>query len=485
MSTRYQAVIGLEVHVELKTRSKIFCSCSTEFGKTPNGNVCPVCLGSPGTLPVLNREVVEFAIRTGLALNARINPYSKFDRKNYFYPDLSKNYQNSQYDMPICQEGWLEIEDEEGALRRIGINRAHMEEDAGKLVHDGADLSSSTGSLVDYNRVGVPLLEIVSEPDIRSAAQARAYAEELRRVLRYIDVSDCRMEEGSLRVDANVSLRPVGQDAYGTRTETKNMNSFKALGRAIEYEIERQRELLESGQEVVQETRMWDEARGITVSMRSKEEAHDYRYFPEPDLPPVIVDERWVESVRRGLPELPASRRHRLVEEDGLTPYEAMVLTGDRPMADYYDAVREATKDSKLAASILMGDFSKALNELCLGVEECPVTPAQLSELLGRIQDGTISKKIAKTVLPEMVRTGRDPGEIIREKGLVQVTDEGALEQVVDAVLAAHPQSVADYRGGKDKALGFLVGQVMKETGGKANPGIVNRLLREKLGPAS
>ncbi|QRN85575.1 Asp-tRNA(Asn)/Glu-tRNA(Gln) amidotransferase subunit GatB [Clostridia bacterium] len=479
--TQYEAVIGLEVHVELKTKTKIFCSCSTEFGGEPNTHVCPVCLGLPGVLPVLNKQVVEFGIRTGLALNAHINGYNKFDRKNYYYPDLSKNFQTSQFDQPICEHGSLAIELEDGRTKVIGITRAHMEEDAGKLVHNGNTIMTSSGSLVDYNRVGVPLLEIVSEPDIRSSEEARAYVEELRKIIRYIDVSDCKMEEGSLRVDANVSVRPVGREAFGTRTETKNMNSFKALERAIDYEISRQIEVIEAGGVIVQETRTWDDAKGITLSMRSKEEAHDYRYFPEPDLAPIVISDEWIEKVKNALPALPAERRKRLISEDGLSAYDAMVITDTLEMAEFYDGVRAKVDDPKTIANVLMGDFSKALNAKNIKVDESKVSPKDVAELIKLMHDGTISGKIAKQVIPEMVETGKTPKQIVEEKGLVQVNDEGAVEAIVEEVLAANPQSVADYKGGKGKAIGFLVGQVMKASRGKANPGLVNKILKQKL----
>ncbi len=479
--TQYEAVIGLEVHVELKTKTKIFCSCSTEFGKAPNSHVCPVCLGLPGVLPVLNKKVVEFGIRTGLALHADINRRNKFDRKNYYYPDLSKNFQTSQFDQPICEHGALTIDLENGEKKVIGITRAHMEEDAGKLVHNGNTISVSSGSLVDYNRVGVPLLEIVSEPDMRSAEEAKAYVDELKKIIQYIDVSDCKMEEGSLRVDANVSVRPIGQIDFGTRTETKNMNSFKALQRAIDYEIARQIETIESGGTIVQETRTWDDERGMTLSMRSKEEAHDYRYFPEPDLAPIVISEEWIEEVRRQLPELPQSRRSRLVLEDGLSLYDATVITDTLAMADFYDRVRMGIDDAKSIANLLMGDLSKSLNELGSSVDESNIDPAHVIELIRLMYDGTISGKIAKQVIPEMLKTGDMPKKIVEEKGLVQMSDEGALEAIVLSVLQENPQSVEDYKNGKDKAVGFLVGQVMKATKGKANPGLVNKLLKEKL----
>ena len=475
----FGTVIGLEVHTELKTASKIFCGCTTEFGGEQNTHVCPVCLGLPGVLPVLNEKVLEFAIRTGIALNCTISPYSKFDRKNYYYPDLPKNFQTSQYDLPICEHGYLDIE-VDGQTKRIGITRVHMEEDAGKLVHSGT-ISNSEYALVDYNRTGVPLLEIVSEPDIRTPEEAKAYLEKIKSILSYIDVSDCKMEEGSLRCDANISLRPVGQEEFGTKAEIKNVNSFKAVQRALEYEVERQTEVLEEGGRVIQETRTWDDARGVTLSMRNKEQAQDYRYFPEPDLVPIIVDPARVEAIRQSLPELPDARKARLMENQGLSAYDAEVITATRPMADYYDALVAAGADAKAAANWLMGEVSKHLNACALDIRSCPVPPANLAEMIALIDKGTISGKIAKSVFESMWNEGKPAPVIIKEQGLVQMSDESELGGIVEAVIAANPQSVADFKAGKEKAIGFLVGQIMRQTKGRANPELVNRILKEKL----
>ncbi len=477
----YEAVIGLEVHTELKTNSKVFCGCTTAFGGEPNTHVCPICLGLPGVLPVLNKRVVEFAIKIGLALNCKIAAFSKFDRKNYYYPDLPKNYQISQYDLPIAAGGYLPIE-VNGETKSIGITRVHMEEDAGKLLHSGESISRSPYSLVDYNRTGVPLLEIVSEPDLRTPEEARAYLEKLKAILQYTDVSDCKMEEGSLRCDANVSIRPVGSDKFGTKTEIKNMNSFRALQRALEYEIQRQREVLESGGRIVQETRSWDEAKGITVSMRSKEQAHDYRYFPEPDLVPLVIEREWVEEIRRSLPELPDARKERLIRDYGLPPYDAGVITSSRDLADFFDRTVALHPDAKTVSNWVMGELLRLLNAGNLDITRSLIKPAGLAELLRLMDQGTISGKMAKVIFEEMFSTGKDPGTIVREQGLVQISDEGELAAVVDRVLAGNPGVVEDFRAGKERALGFLVGQVMKETKGKANPGLVNKLLKERLG---
>ena len=477
---KYESVIGLEVHTELKTKTKIFCGCSTEFGGEPNTHVCPVCLGLPGVLPVLNKQVVEFAVRTGLALNCEILPFSKFDRKNYYYPDLPKNFQTSQYDLPIAVNGYLDIE-VNGETRRIRITRVHMEEDAGKLVHSGATIDQSDSALVDYNRTGVPLLEIVSEPDIRSGEEAKAYLEKLKAILQYIDVSDCRMEEGSLRCDANISVRLAGEEKLGTKTELKNMNSFRNVQRGIEYEAVRQAELIEDGGKVVQETRTWDEAKGVTVSMRTKEEANDYRYFPEPDLIPVMVPQEHIEEIRASLPELPDARKKRFMEELGLSSYDAEQLIMDKKTADYFGELVGLKVDAKAAANWMMGDFTKAMNDSGVSADQAPVTPAMLAELIQLIDKGTISGKIAKSVFPEMWESGKTAEAVVKEKGLVQITDTGAIEEIVKKVIAANPQSVADYQAGKQKAIGFLVGQVMKETKGRANPGMVNALLLENL----
>lgn len=476
---KYEMVCGVETHVEMATKTKIFCGCSTEFGGKQNTHVCPVCLGLPGVLPVLNKEVVNLAIKAGLALNCEIANFSKFDRKNYYYPDLPKNYQTSQYDLPICKEGWLEIV-VEGTKKKIGITRAHMEEDAGKLVHSGDTITTSHSSGVDYNRTGVPLLEIVSEPDMRSVDEVLAYLEELVQIMAYAGISDCKLEQGSVRFDVNVSLRPKGSQEFGTRTETKNLNSFSSVRRCLEYETERQAELLDEGQKIIQETRTWDEGRGMTLSLRSKEEAHDYRYFPEPDLVPMIIDQEWVEKIRSTMPELPAAKRERL-KSLGLSEYDAGVLTSSRAIADFFDQALESYEDAKTLANWVMGDVSALLKANSCTFEDSKIMPRQLAGLLSLIQKGEISGKIAKTVLEEIYNTGKDPQTIIQEKGLVQISDEGELDKVITEILAANPKSVSDYQAGKESALGFLVGQVMKATKGQANPGVVNKLLKGKL----
>ena len=476
----YEAVIGLEIHSELKTSTKIFCGCATSFGADQNTHVCPVCLGLPGVLPVVNKRVVEFAIKAGLATNCTINNYSKFDRKNYYYPDLPKNFQTSQYDLPIAEHGYVDIE-VEGEKKRIRLTRIHMEEDAGKLVHSGTTIKDSATSNVDYNRTGVPLLEIVSEPDMSSAAEARAYMEKIKSILEYIDVSNCRMEQGNLRADINVSLRPAGIRTLGTRTEMKNINSFKALEDAIAYEIERQTEVLEDGGHIVQETRTWDPARGITLSMRSKEEAHDYRYMPEPDLPPIVTTDEQIAKYRAELPELPAARQERLAKDYGLSSYDAGVITASRQMAEYFDAVIADGADAKLAANWMMGDLAKNLNAEGKTIEDSPVDAKRLGDMIQLISKGTISSKIAKKVFEEMWTSPDAPEKIVKDKGLVQITDTKAIEAIVDAVIAANPKPVADYQGGNKKAIGALVGQVMKQSKGKANPAMVNQLLAAKL----
>jgi len=477
---KYEAVIGLEIHCELKTKTKIFCGCATGFGAEQNTHVCPVCLGLPGVLPTVNKRVVEFGIKAGLATNCTINKYSKFDRKNYYYPDLPKNWQTSQYDLPIAEHGWVDI-DVDGEKKRIRLTRIHMEEDAGKLVHSGTTIKDSATSNVDYNRTGVPLLEIVSEPDLRSAEEARAYMEKIKAIMEYIDVSNCRMEEGNLRADINVSLRPAGTKELGTRTEMKNINSFKNLEDAINYEIERQQEVLEDGGHIVQETRTFDPARGITLSMRSKENAHDYRYMPEPDLPPIVTSEETIEKYRSELPELPDARRARLEKEYGLSDYDAGIITSSRAMAEYFDAVVATGADPKLAANWIMGDLAKNLNDDGIDIAKSPVSAERLGKMIGLIMKDTISGKIAKKVFKEMWTNEDDPEKIVKDKGLVQITDTGAIEAAVDAAIAANPKAVAEYKGGKKKAIGALVGQVMKATRGKANPQMVNKMLAEKL----
>ncbi|HVJ48145.1 Asp-tRNA(Asn)/Glu-tRNA(Gln) amidotransferase subunit GatB [Desulfitobacterium sp.] len=479
ITDRYEMVCGIEVHVELATKTKIFCNCSTEFGGEQNTHTCPVCLGLPGVLPVLNREVVNFAIKAGLALNCEIAEFSKFDRKNYFYPDAPKNFQTSQYDLPICKEGWVEIE-VEGEKKRIGITRAHMEDDAGKLVHSGETISTSFESSVDYNRTGVPLLEIVSEPDLRSITEVLAFLEELVRIMQYTEVSDCRLEQGSVRFDVNLSLRPWGQKEFGTRTEAKNLNSFSSVRRCMEYEMARQAQLLDDGEEVIQETLTWDEGRGITLSLRSKEDAHDYRYFPEPDLPPLVIGREWVERIRQTLPELPAARRERLRSLD-LSDYDAGVITNSKALSDFFDEALKSYGDVKNLANWTMGEYTRLLNAQGVSLEESPVKPQQLGELLDLIDQGTISGKIGKTVIEEMFASGKDPDVIVKEKGLAQISDEGALLKIVDEIIAKNPQSVEDYKAGKKQAIGFLVGQMMKATKGQANPGVVNNLLQERL----
>jgi aspartyl-tRNA(Asn)/glutamyl-tRNA(Gln) amidotransferase subunit B len=471
---KYEAVIGLEIHSELKTNTKIFCSCATSFGADQNTHVCPVCLGLPGVLPVVNKRVVEFAIKAGLALNCTINKFSKFDRKNYYYPDLPKNFQTSQFDLPIAEHGYVDIE-VEGKTKRIRITRIHMEEDA---VHSGTTIKDSSSSNVDYNRTGVPLIEIVSEPDMHSPAEARAYMEKIKSILQYIDVSNCKMEEGNLRADVNVSLRPEGSEKLGTKVEMKNLNSFKVIEDALEYEIERQNEVLEDGGILVQETRTWDDGRGITLSMRSKEKAQDYRYMPEPDLVPIVTTDEQIEAYKKELPELPDARKARLVNEYGLPTYDAEIITSTRAMAEYFDAVVDAGADAKLASNWIMGELSKHLNANEMTIENSPVSAQNLASLIGLIGKGTISSKIAKTVFEEMWTSGDTPEKIVKDKGLVQITDTKAIEEIVDKAIADNPKAVADY----PKSMGFLIGQVMKASKGKANPGLVNKMIKEKLG---
>lgn len=477
---KYEAVIGLEVHTELQTTTKIFCGCKTSFGAEPNTNVCPVCLGLPGVLPVLNKRVLEFAVRAGLALNCEISRFSKFDRKNYYYPDLPKNFQTSQFDLPICERGHLDIE-VNGEKKQIRITRAHMEEDAGKLVHHGTSITDSDYSLVDYNRTGTPLLEIVTEPDMRSAKEAVAYLEKMRAILQYIGISDCRMEEGSLRCDANVSVRPVGQKELGTKAEIKNINSFKGVERAIEYEALRQAEILEDGGKIIQETRTWDEKEGVTKSMRTKEEANDYRYFPEPDLAPFTVSEEYIEDIRKTLPELPDERRERYIANFGLSSTDAQYMTNDKDTSDYFEKVVAAGADPKASVNWIMGEFASQLSNAGIEIAKAPVTPENLAKLLALIAKGTISGKIAKKVFAEMWKDGADPEEIVKAQGLVQISDTGALKELVVKVIANNPKAVEDFKAGKKKAVGALVGQIMKETKGKANPKVINELLNDEL----
>jgi aspartyl-tRNA(Asn)/glutamyl-tRNA(Gln) amidotransferase subunit B len=481
----YTIVIGLEVHAELATDSKLFCGCSTSFGSEANTQICPRCLGLPGTLPVLNKKAVEYAVRAGLALDCKINKFSKFDRKNYFYPDLSKAYQISQYDQPICEHGHVEFY-VGGEKKVVGITRIHLEEEAGKSIHSGTSISDSDFSLEDYNRSGIPLIEIVSEPDIRSPEEARIYMETLRSILRYIGVSDCKMEEGSLRCDANISLMPKGATVFGTRTEIKNMNSFRAVQKALEYEAERHAKLLDSGEKLVQETRTWDDNLGITLSMRSKEEAHDYRYFPEPDLVPVILEDEFVTDIKNSLPELPAEKFRRYLEEFGLPEYDAELITADRDLAEYFEAVVAIyNKDYKAVSNWIMGEFMRLMNEQGIEVGEVKIKPEDFAAMLKLMDEGVISSKIAKVVFEEMFNTGKEPKTIVEEKGLVQISDSSAIEQIVADVIKDNPGPVAEYLGGKDKVLGFLVGQVMKLSKGKANPQMANEFLKKALAELS
>jgi aspartyl-tRNA(Asn)/glutamyl-tRNA(Gln) amidotransferase subunit B len=481
-SGRFETVIGLEVHAQLRTRSKIFCGCSTAFGAPPNANTCPVCLGMPGVLPVLNRQVVAFAIRLGLATGCTIARSSRWARKNYFYPDLPKGYQISMYELPVATGGHVDIVLADGGAKRVGLTRIHMEEDAGKNVHD----AHGDASLVDLNRAGVPLLEIVSEPDLRTVAEAGAYLRTLRSIVQYLEVCDGNMEEGSFRCDANVSLRPHGRDALGVKVEIKNLNSFRAVEKALAHEITRQAEVLSAGGAVVQETRLWDADLEETRSMRTKEHAHDYRYFPDPDLLPLVIDDAWIEDVRRALPELPAARRARFVEVHGLPAYDADVLTARRDLADYFEAAVAAHGNPKAVSNWVMGDLLRVVRERrlddALTITAWPLPAIALARLVALIDDGTISGKIAKTVWTEMLASGKGPDAIVREQGLVQVTDVAAIEHAVDEVLAANADKVAEFRAGKDKLFGFFVGQVMKATRGTASPPLVNEILKAKLG---
>jgi aspartyl-tRNA(Asn)/glutamyl-tRNA(Gln) amidotransferase subunit B len=478
---RYEPVIGLEVHAQMLTRTKAFCGCSTAYSVEPNTNTCPICLGHPGTLPVLNEELVTFAIMLGLATDCELRHESGFARKNYFYPDLPKGYQITQFDDPICHHGAIAIELDDGSLKRIGLTRIHMEEDAGKSIH-----GIGTNTLIDFNRCGVPLLEIVSEPDLRSPAEAYAYLTQLRQIVTYLGICDGNMEEGSLRCDANISIRPVGREAFGTRTELKNLNSFRNVERAIEYEIARHAALLDAGEVVLQQTMQWDAGKGVTVAMRGKEESHDYRYFPEPDLVPVRVDDAWNDRARAALPELPMTRRDRFVRDLGLPKYDADVLTAERPLADYFEAVISAlsartSETVKSVSNWVMGDVLRVLKEQKRALPDAPLAPNALAQLVDLVADGSISGKIAKDVFEDAIASAELPTAIIARKGLVQLSDEATLEALVDSVLADNEPSIQTYLSGRENIFGFFVGQVMKLTKGQANPNIVNTLLRARL----
>jgi aspartyl-tRNA(Asn)/glutamyl-tRNA(Gln) amidotransferase subunit B len=471
----YEAVIGLEVHAQLLTESKIFCGCSTQFGNEPNTQVCPVCLGMPGVLPVLNKKAVEYTIKTGLAMNCRIAPYSRFARKNYFYPDLPKGYQISQYELPLCEDGYLEIVID-GEKRKIRIKRIHLEEDAGKNIHD-----PSGYSFVDFNRTGVPLMEIVSEPDIKSPKEAALYMKKLRTILRYLGVCDGNMEQGSLRCDANVSVKPVGSEEFGVKTEIKNINSFRFVEKALEYEIKRQIRVLSEGGKIIQETRLWDSQAGITQSMRSKEEAHDYRYFPEPDLVPVVVSEEWINEIKKTIPELPDQKIERFIKDYSLPEYDADILTSEKELAEWFEeAVKESGKPKEVSNWIMV-ELLRLLNEEGKEIRDCTVKPSQLAELIELVSKGTINRNTAKDVFEEMYKTGKNASEIVKEKGLVQISDENVIIEAIREVIAKNTKEVERYRAGEEKLIGFFVGQVMKLTKGKANPKIVNELVVKLL----
>ena len=473
----YETVIGLEVHAELSTKTKIFCSCPTEFGGAPNTHTCPICMAMPGTLPVLNEKVVEYAVKAGLATNCEISRNSKNDRKNYFYPDLPKSYQISQFDKPLCEHGYIEIEDEEGNKKKIRLLRIHIEEDAGKLNHD--DFSGE--SLVDLNRAGVPLIEMVSEPDLRSAYEVEQYLRKLKSILEYIEVSDCKMQEGSLRADVNVSVRKKGATEFGTRTEMKNMNSFRSITRAIEYEVDRQIDLIEDGGKVEQETLRWDDVSGKTFSMRDKEDAQDYRYFPDPDLVAIKLSDEYIENIKNNLPELPESRKQRYLEQYNLSEKDANIITGSKYLSNLFEGAIKVCNNPKAVNNWIISDISRILNETEMEPIEIPFDAEQLGKLITLIDKGTISSSIAKKVLEELFENPKDTEEIVKEKGWIQISDEGAIKEVVLKVLENNPQSVADYKAGKEKALGFLVGQAMKETKGKANPQMLNKMFKENM----
>jgi len=476
MNEKYEAVIGLEVHAQLLTDTKIFCGCSTKFGSAPNTNVCPVCLGQPGVLPVLNKKVVEYTVLMGLATNCTVNRKSIFARKHYFYPDLPKNYQISQYEEPICEYGHITIDLKDGTKKKIGITRIHMEEDAGKSIHD-----QDFDTLIDLNRTGTPLMEIVSEPDIRTPEEAYLYLTKLKQILTYLGICDGNMEEGSLRCDANISVRLKGETKFGTKTEVKNMNSFRNVERALAFEIERQIDLLEDGKEIIQQTLLWDADSNVAQPMRSKEEAHDYRYFPDPDLMPVVIEDKMLDEIKKQMPELPDAKKNRFIEKFALPSYDAEILTSSRELADYYEKILTVTSDYKSASNWVMTEVLKVVNEEKIDISDFPVSPENLGKLIELINNKTISGKIAKDVFTEMLKSNRDPETIVKEKNLVQITDSSEIESIVEKILSNNQKQVEEFLSGKEKVLGFLVGQIMRETKGKANPQIVNDILRDKL----
>ena len=477
LNENYEMIIGLEVHAELSTKTKIFCSCPTEFGAEPNTHVCPVCMAMPGALPVLNEKVVEYAVKAGLATNCTISQNSKNDRKNYFYPDTPRAYQISQFDKPLCEHGYIEIDDDSGNPKKIGITRIHIEDDAGKLNHN----EFGGGSLVDLNRAGVPLIEIVSEPDLRTSEEVDKYLKKLKAILEYIEVSDCKMQEGSFRADVNVSVRKKGETKFGTRTETKNMSSFRAITREIEYEANRQIEILENGGKVEQETLRWDDVSGKTFSMRNKEDAEDYRYFPEPDLVAIKLSKEYIENIKNNLPEMPESRKSRYMEEFKLSEKDARLLTNSKYLSNMFESTEKICGNAKAVANWLLSDISRILNEKEMEPSEIPFEAEHLAKLIELIDKGTISSAIGKKVVEELFINPKNPEDIIKEKGWIQISDEGAIKEVVMKILENNPQSIADYKAGKDRALGFLVGQAMKETKGKANPQMLNKMFLEEL----
>ncbi len=477
MSTTYETVIGLEVHLQLNTNTKIFCGCANKFGNEPNTNVCPVCLGLPGTLPVLNKKALEYAIKIGLALNCKINPYVKFDRKNYYYPDLPKGYQISQFDLPVCSQGHLDIPLANGEFKRIRINRAHLEEDAGKLIHDDAH----NASLVDYNRTGTPLLEIVTEADLRSSEEAYNYLNTLKLNLQYLGVSDCDMEKGSLRCDANVSIRPVGETKFGTKTELKNMNSFRAVKVAIDYEVARHEKVLAAGEKIIQQTMLWDEGKQMTIAMRSKEQAHDYRYFPEPDLVPFVVEDQTISDIKNHLPELPQAKLERLMKQYGVSEYDGRILIQEQAIADYFESCTKLYPDSKKICNWLNGAVLNEMNSRKSDITSLKLSPTELTTLIKKVDDDILSNLVAKDVLKTIIDTGKSVEAVISEQGLAQVSDDTALMAIVDQVIAENPKIVAQIQEGKEQAAGFLVGQAMKKSQGKANPKKIGELIKRRL----